>query len=114
MARFSLRGELTDARQSFAGATRAASAMRKICRLYANLMPMGKSMGTPEQIEAIETLSPSGPIDSARPNEVIGEQNDGVVQHISRALSPDGEVAFEQSRTDQSTRSGPASEVALT
>lgn len=96
LTRFSLRGELPDARPNhFVGSNACRQCHSEICDLYAT-HPMGRSMGTLEQIETIETY-PSGTIDVAGQRSYRVEQNDGVVTHHEFVLSPDGEVAIEQS-----------------
>ena len=96
MARFSLRGDLPDARPNhFVGSDACRECHAAICDLYAT-HPMGKSIGTPEQIETIETY-PSGTIDVGGQRSYRVEQNDGIVTHHEYVLSPDGKVAFDQS-----------------
>lgn len=94
-ARFSLRGDLPEARPNhFVGSDVCRECHAAICDLFAT-HPMGKSIGTPEQIETIETY-PSGPIDIAGTRRYRVDLNDGVVTHHEYAQSADGDVAFDQ------------------
>jgi hypothetical protein len=95
MARFSLRGDLPNARPSnFVGSDACRECHAAISDSFAK-HPMGKSIGTPDQVETIETY-PSGPIDIAGQRRYRVEDRDGVVTHHEYVVSPDGEVAFDQ------------------
>lgn len=95
MARFSLRGDLPKERPSnFVGSNACRECHAAICDLFAT-HPMGKSIGTPDQVDTIETY-PSGSIDVAGQRRYRVEENDGVVTHHEYVLSADGEVAFDQ------------------
>lgn len=95
MARFSLRNELPGARPThFVGSDACRECHAAICDLFAT-HPMGKSIGTPEQVETIETY-PSGSIDVAGQRRYRVEENDGVVTHHEYVPSSDGQVAFDQ------------------
>lgn len=95
MARYSLRGDLPNARPNhFVGSDACRECHAAICDQFAK-HPMGKSIGTPERMETIETY-PSGTIDVAGKRMYRVEQNEGVVTHHEYELSPDGEMAFDQ------------------
>lgn len=96
MARFSLRGDLPAARpNNFVGSVACRECHAAICDLFAT-HPMGRSIGAPEQVDTIETY-PSGPIDVGGQRQYRVEQDGGVVTHHEYAMSPGGELAFDQS-----------------
>lgn len=96
MASFSLRGDVPEARpDGFAGSESCRECHAAISDLYAT-HPMGRSIGTPQQVDTIETY-PSGAIDVGGKRQYRVEQHDGLVTHHEYQLAADGEVAFDQS-----------------
>ncbi len=98
VAPISLRGALPEPRPSqFVGSDACRECHAAISDLYAT-HPMGNSIGTPEQVETIETY-PSGEIDVPGKRRYRVEEQDGQVTHHEYVVTAAGEVAFDQSET---------------
>lgn len=98
LARYSLRGDMPEPRPSrFVGSESCRECHAAINDLFAT-HPMGKSIGTPTEIETIESY-PSGPIDVGGQRLYRVEDQDGQITHHEYVVAHDGEVVFDHSET---------------
>jgi len=96
LASFSLRSDLPEARPNrFVGSDSCRECHAVINDLFAT-HPMGRSIGTPTEVETIETY-PSGPIEVGGQRLYRVESQDGRITHHEYAVDQDGEVVFDQS-----------------